>query len=391
MLEAWLLSLILPFHRRAHTQEVHSQRLFPLDGLRGVLAFSVFFTHAASYYFYEQTDVWKYPPSNFYSQAAIFPVSMFFFITAYLFWSKLARNPSQLKCKFLLGRVGRLAPAYITACCLLFLLAGYVGGFHRHVALSNLVVQVISWLFFWGGVNVNGVHDSSLWLGAAWTLRYEWLFYLSLPLLSWFARRKLNTLLLLSIAAATGPLVEKFGSASRLGAPLRFLATYAHFLAFTFSVGILVSLLPQKRLSVWARSLPATMASLIAVGAVLFLVPPQYGLLESACLAVPFACVCMGNSCFGILSSRPLLFLGRISYSFYLLHVLVLSSVLLILKKHDILNGIAPIRYWAIAAACGVVTIFVCAFSYQFLEAPFLHVGKFIRPHVDSQNEVSSV
>lgn len=377
VLEGWGLSFLLPFHRRAHQQELHSGRSFPLDGLRGVLAVTVFFTHVTSYYAYEKTSIWDYPPSNFYSQAAIFPVTMFFFITAYLFWSKLIANPLAFRWNFLLGRFGRLMPAYFFACCLLFLLAAYASHFHRQVSLGKLGTQIVVWSAFWGNSDINGVNDSKLWFVVSWTLRYEWLFYFSLPFVGWFARRKKRAFLLLGIAAALGPMIERFSPATRLGAPLRLLGLYSHFLAFTFSIGILVALLPKGSLSAWAKGKQATVFSLICLGYVLFFVPPKYGLLESLFLAFPFACICMGNSWFGLLSSRPFLFLGRISYSFYLLHQIFLSAVLFILKRSGfILVGLNPIHYWLIAMGCGMFTILICAFSYQLLEAPFLHVGK---------------
>lgn len=374
--EGWILSKLLPFHQRAEKEELLSRRLVPLDGLRGVLALSVFFTHAASYYFFEQTAIWDYPPSNFYSQMAVFPVSMFFFITAYLFWSKLVRRPSFPIWRFWLGRFGRLAPVYIAACAAVFFVAAVLSGFQRQVPAGRLIAQILSWLAFWGTKEINSVKNSNMWLGASWSLRYEWLFYLSLPFLGWFARRKRTTLLIVAISMALVPALARIGSGGHLGGAIRLLETYASFFAYTFSVGILIAILPKNRLSELANGIPATLLSLLAIGLTLFLVPPTYGLLESLCLALPFACICMGNTWFGLLASRPLRFLGRISYSFYLLHVLGLSLVLMFVQKRGMLTAIRPMSYWAIVAGSGMVTIFVCAFTYQFLEAPFLHVGQ---------------
>jgi peptidoglycan/LPS O-acetylase OafA/YrhL len=376
ILEGWFLSLVLPFHRNANEEELRAHRLVPLDGLRGVLALSVFFTHAASYYFFERTGLWESPPSNFYTQMSIFPVSMFFFITGYLFWSKLMRKPTFPARNFWMGRLGRLAPVYIAACICVFGLAAYVSGFHRQVPNAKLGLQLASWLAFWGGEDINGVPNSKLWLGVAWTLRFEWLFYLSLPFLGWFARRRMRTVLLVALSIGVAPIVSRLGLGGLVGGVFRLFASYCRFFAYTFSVGLLVAMLPPDRFSRMAQGKFATLLSFIAIGIALFLLPPKHGPLESAALAIPFGCICLGNTWCGLLSSRALRFLGRISYSFYLLHFLGLTIVLMTLKKYGLLDGMTPVRYWAIACGCGIATITVCAFSYQWLEYPFLHVGQ---------------
>jgi peptidoglycan/LPS O-acetylase OafA/YrhL len=375
-LEGWALSITLPFHRRANENELRSNRMTPLDGLRGILALSVFCTHAAYYYCFELTGRWDARPSNFYSQMGVFPVSMFFFTTGYLFWAKLIRRPYFAKRSFWLGRLCRLGPAYVAACFCMFLLTAYVSEFHRQTSAGKLGLELASWLAFWSGHDINGVKDSHIWLSVAWTLRYEWMFYLSIPFLGWFALRRRRTFLLLALAVGIPrvlPTLSGFGVFSELWNGL---TTYVRFFAHVFDVGILVAMCPQSRLARLAQATTATILSFIAIIITLFVVQPTYGPLESAFLALPFACVCFGNSWCGLLSSRALRFLGRISYSFYLLHLLGLSIVLMVLKKRGMLAEISPFSYWAIAAGCGMGTIVVCAFSYQYLEYPFLNLVK---------------
>lgn len=178
------------------------------------------------------------------------------------------------------------------------------------------------------------------------------------------------------LSAGISPLIGMLGVGGIAGGALRLLGSYSVFFAYTFSVGILVALLPRERLSKLACSSGATILSFIALGITLCWIPPKHGLPESIGLVTPFACVCLGNTWFGLLSSRALRFLGRISYSFYLLHFLGLTVVLMMMKGRGLLDGITPVRYWMIACGCGMVTLVVCAFSYQWLEDPFLHVGQ---------------
>jgi len=301
---------------------------------------------------------------------------MFFFITGYLFWTKLTRGSSEGVGNFWIGRLGRLGPAYWVSCTLLFVCAAVASHFHRRVSMGTLAGQLLYWIMFRAGKDINGVVGSHLWLGVAWTLRFEWLFYFSLPFLAWFARRQWRTLVLLVAACVLSRATASFAD-DATGVPgLRMiLAQYAQYFASIFSVGILVALLPQERLARWAQGTSATILSIAILAFTVYRAKPEYGFAESAALAIPFACVCLGNTWFGLLSSHSLRFLGRISYSFYLFHVLVLSIILNALNARIGIVSFPPMLYWMIAAGCGTVAILLSAFTYQYFEAPFLHVG----------------
>ena len=79
-----------------------------LESMRGLLALAVVVHHALVYYFllYEHTPVISGPHSNFYLQLGTAPVTFFFFITGFLFWSKLIAKPKQSA-----GKVPCLPPA----------------------------------------------------------------------------------------------------------------------------------------------------------------------------------------------------------------------------------------------------------------------------------------
>lgn len=389
VLEGWVLSHILRFHAAAHVAELKSNRQAPLDGLRGLLALGVFFTHVMSYYFFRGSRVWDFPPCNWGAQLAIAPVSMFFFITGYLFWSKLRTTPRIPKARFWVGRVARLLPVYLFSCSAAFLLAACLSGFVLRVPPGTLAVEMLSWIANVQMVDLNSVANSHLWLVQAWTLRFEWMFYFTLPFLGWFARRLRNTLLVLCIAgvlAAIGQMV--LGTA---GGPdfLRFVNTFLHFFLHSFSLGILLASLPLERFSRLAKGPAATVASLLLVGCVLFLVPPRYGFLETSVLAVPFACICMGNTWWGFLSSRAMRFLGRISYSFYLLHLLSFNLIVMLAIKCGFRADGHPLQYWLVSFGAGMVIIGICAFSYQWLEHPFLHVREIWNPFAVAKHKLS--
>src|SRR4051812_45357279 len=67
--------------------------LLSIDGLRGVLALSVFVGHAAGARMWYRTGQWGAEVGPVFGQVGVYAVTMFFFITGFLFWEKLLRNP----------------------------------------------------------------------------------------------------------------------------------------------------------------------------------------------------------------------------------------------------------------------------------------------------------
>ena len=372
--EGAVLSKIVPLQRRLVKEDQQGRRVMTLDGLRGVLALSVFLPHAVLYYFQARTGAWIALPSNFYAQMGVLPVSLFFFITGYLFWTKLMRRQSIAFVPFLRDRVARLGGAYWVACLLFFLLIAVASGFHRHVSRAALMLQVVAWLSFLGaGHDMNGIAGSRFWMGQVWTLRLEWMFYLSLPFLGWFAQKRLRLFLLLGLAIVVAAAVSHVTFHGAPNYVWKTVGNYADYLAGTFSAGMLVATLPASdKVKVWASSHAATLLSALLLGVTALVIPAKYGWLESAMLAVPFACVCLGNSWFGLLVSSPVCSLGRVSYSFYLLHGFALHVGLSLLRHFVAIDSLSPVAYWTFVAGCGVVAVLASYASYQWLEHPFL-------------------
>jgi peptidoglycan/LPS O-acetylase OafA/YrhL len=204
------------------------------------------------------------------------------------------------------------------------------------------------------------------------------MFYLSLPFLGWFAARRRRLPILFGLAALAGFLLYRVPIEGIVKKAItEQVPPYLEFVAYTFSVGIATATVKVSfNLKSWARGKLANATSLVLFAITLFFAKPEFGWAESLLLAVPFACICFGNTWFGLLSSSPVRFLGRISYSFYLLHVVLMTIEAAIVKRYMSLATLAPVQYWLLAAVSGAIAIFVSAITYQYLEFPFLHVGK---------------
>lgn len=157
----------------------------PLESLRGLLAVSVLSCHALVSYFSFKTGKWDPPPSDFYSYAGTESVEMFFFMSAFLFWSKcLANNGVGGYGSFLAKRLRRLAPAYYVSVLLIVLVV--LVRTHFRILISPLMFlgQLLRWLVFIPTPTMNGLKDvPNINASVTWTLFLEILFYLMLPVL----------------------------------------------------------------------------------------------------------------------------------------------------------------------------------------------------------------
>lgn len=78
----------------------------------------------------------------------------------------------------------------------------------------------------------------------------------------------------------------------------------------------------------------------------------------------------------GLLRTVPALFLGRISYSFYLLHLPVLLSSAMLLARH-----VPILVIWAVGLFCSIMLAWVC---YHRIEIPSLHLGRQLSGRIEA-------
>ena len=199
---AWTLTRV-PFFARL--TERQSGRFGEIDGLRGYLSFAVLLTHIVSAHGWYETRIWTSPPGAFYQLCALVPVSLFFMITAFLFWSKVIASDGKLETgRYLNNRLRRLGPLYWASLVVLFLIVGVRTGWRLDKSPLTLIVSVARWLIFGlgGRPDLNGLRQTFLINPPLWTLSYEWLFYLALPFLARFSRVVPTVLIILAFLAA---------------------------------------------------------------------------------------------------------------------------------------------------------------------------------------------
>lgn len=345
-----------------------------IEGLRGILALNVFFHHALITCFFLRTGNWDVPESNFYAQLGPLSVSMFFFITGFLFWSKRLASPRLPAKPFLIKRWRRLMPAYLGSLALMLVITAYQTHFKLQVPLHSLMGQIAAWAVsgLFGYPNINGFASAQINASVFWTLRLEWEFYLLLPLLGLFARRK-SALEILLVCLVVNIALGSFDAGGSKESLLARAQLFAFSMAGCFSVGILAAHLKveRKQWPLLRHPLCTPVAILLLMGVLLYM-PPIESFGESLLLAPVFLMVVYGNDFHGLLTSRPMMYLGKISYSVYLLHGIVLYVLVQGVAWRLHLVSFRPVAYWSLMAVVGGAVILAASVSYRFLEQPFL-------------------
>ncbi len=365
----------------------------PLDGLRGLLASSVFFHHAYLTFVFYRTGNWSTPASNFYSQLGPTAVTMFFFISGYLFWGKMLKDPSSIRAVRLWpNRIRRILPAYWAAILLAFLVTVVMTKFELRESVRRLMEHAGQWILvgFPCLPDLNGLAQERVTGGVYWTLRTEMIFYLVLPALVWF--RKLPRLLLLFFAMGIVDYVlTRFPAQSGpLGCSVDVVQRFTLAMATSFAVGML-AVYPRwnERLLNWLRSSWITCACLILLTIQFTWIPADYTWYEPILLAPVFIAVAAGNSCFGVLTSRPMRSLGQISYSVYIFHGVLLYVLSTLLNQHMPIASMTPLKYWAAVIGISIIVVAFSMLTYCFIERPFLPKRARLQPVVPIRMQTS--
>lgn len=335
----------------ARLAEQAHHRYAALDGLRGFLALGVLFTHVMTTRGWYVNGRWDASFAPFFDVTGQVGVTLFLMITGFLYWTRALRGPLDAVALYR-SRMRRLVPMYFVSVALSLAVIGTLAGFTRHVGVVELAREVRPWLSF-GFLDtgpVNGVPEAHMVDPVYWTLALEWSFYLALPMLAMFTR---------------GPAFWALAAVA-LFFGVRDPVTLA------FLAGALVALAVERRWLAGRLAAPWLVpAPLLALGAALGM-DTVYSLRGVAVLAVFFAFIADGNTLLGLLRTRAASLFGLVSYSFYLLHGIVVFVAYRWLDGWVPVASLGPAQHWAVAALAALFALALSAFTYRYVEHPFL-------------------
>ena len=372
-----LAFVCLPMFRATEATAQAPGRARGIDGLRGFLALSVVIHHAAIHRDFVLQGVWGVGGvSRPYHAAGPIAVAMFFMITAFLFWSRVIREHGQSDwIGLFIGRLFRIAPVYLAAIFAMFAYIAVADRGELKTAPMALLHQVLGYMAL-GLVDaddVNGFPQTWLLLaGITWTLRWEWYFYASLPLIA-FAARRPGWHLPFTLAAVLGI------TAWAVAAPCREAS-----LTLLFAIGMACASLRARGFILWAppASLSAAAALLLA-GAVL-LSSADFGVPAAFLAGGAFYVIAVtGNTMFGLLTSRAAVRLGEVSFGVYMLHGLALT-LLLRTEVGRFAAAESPALYWLLAAGSIVLTLACALLAHVVVERPGIDLGRNLAHHISN-------
>jgi peptidoglycan/LPS O-acetylase OafA/YrhL len=339
-------------------------RFLSIDGLRGYLAFFVFIHHIASWFFYLRGK-WNCPSKLYHFLGPTSSVSLFFMITGFLFFSKIidAKDKPIDWLKLYVSRILRLTPLYFFMLAILLFIVACLSNFSLKESCGTLIMNIGRWAVFvvLGRPDINRITDTySIIAGVNWTLAYEWLFYLMLPMLALLMRRTTTIPgIILSIFVIP---VSLFCNHSY---PLLFVAFLGGIIAAFLNKNDYFRMLARSKVS----SFVAIMCLLLAV---LNHDPNEHLFVFRINLIIPFILIACGNTLFGALTISPARFLGEISYSIYLLHGIFLFVIFKFIIGTENASSMSPLTHWALIIGCLPFFLFICCLTFKWIESPFL-------------------
>lgn len=329
-----------------------------LDGVRALAVILVYFVH-----FYAVFKPWM-PSSGQTAEWSLVlatlgnsGVDIFFGISGVLIYRHLLRTRATYG-SFLRRRLVRIYPTFLAVFAVYLTLSAV---FPNESKLPQGMAATLKYL----AANIlllPGIFEVEPVITVAWSLSYEFAFYLSLPPLVWLLRlsrwQSSQRLLLLGLVCGAVLLLQALVPLGHI----RMLYFVAGMIAFEAS-----ELLKGHRIVVsraWLLQLPLLGILLVAMGT-RYLGGWLFLVLSLAVFAIFLTGALLDETQIArVLMWRPLRGLGMISYSYYLIHGLTLKALAMAFGMAVLPRELDPVSYWS---------LLVCALFATFVSAAVLY------------------
>jgi peptidoglycan/LPS O-acetylase OafA/YrhL len=329
-------------------------RLRYIDGLRAVAALLVVAAHSVG------PMAWilgNRTPLSLTANLGSLGVQIFFSISGFLFTDRILRGTDRTPAEFFRGRVRRILPLYLV---MVTISIAIMLVFSTHpVLFVNILKPSLN--FYLSGilpvpVELIAGNDPANVLGTIWTLRYEWMFYLSVPLLSFALESNktisISTILVLIYAIAT--------------TDSRSTTIYWAF----FIPGILTAIIRGLDILLLRRIVRRVRIIIPALFLFILFGDEGFTLFRLSEVFVLFSLIVLAEPKF--LCNETLGFLGDISYSIYLVHFPVLFLAQQAISRFYQTIFTSVVSQIALEFLFVGVAIIVSSLTYRFIEVPFI-------------------
>ena len=338
-----------------------------IDGLRGYLAFFVFLHHSAVYYFFLTTWKWDVPPSNLFTHFGQTSVVLFFMVTGFLFFSKLIdmRNKKMDWLHFFVSRVFRLYPLYLIVLFIMICIVYIMSGYTRLESNHSLISEIKQWLLFtvYGNPDVNDYKETSgIMASVIWSIKYEWIFYFSLPLIGFLFFKQWHSFLIIVVSILVA--ISMFNYINNI-----------HF--YSFIGGIAGAILARSnRFLKFSNHFLSSIIIIVCLFCSVYFFKTAYRPVPLILTSVAFVLISGGNSIFGVLNLNVSRQVGQLSYSIYLWHTTLLFILYRMIIGFETANKYSPEKFWTITCLGLVSSLLIISFiTYYFVELPFINAA----------------
>jgi exopolysaccharide production protein ExoZ len=369
-----------------------SDRYLAMEGLRGIAILAVFLCH------YDVLIVQHLPVggllghvSGLVGRVGTAGVDLFFVLSGFLIY-RIVLKPNLSYREFVRRRAQRIYPPFLAVLAVFLVASFFVSSMSRipETAGKALSYLLMNLAFLPGFVDIKPI------VGVAWSLSYEWYFYLSLPFLirvlrmyNWPRAQRVAFF----VATCAAYLVFSFSAPY-----IPWLHSYpihrSHVRIVMFLGGIITFELLQSprftgRLTMLRKfEWLAIGLSVIAIGALFNLeghyasfaaqpvLMPQYdayrtALLLAICPLIVFCCCGFRGVLHKVLSCYELRWLGNISYSYYLAHTLGINAVRLSLARFAVFRIHPGLGYFVLFPIAFFASVTTGVILFVFVEKRF--------------------
>lgn len=342
-------------------EKTEGNREYNIDGLRYLLAALVVFHHHGYSENLIKVSVWgSSDPALAY--AGTFGVAVFFMITGYLF-GEIKKDTNWIS--FFIKRIFRIVPMCYVSSVACIVIAAYIG-------INNAWKINFNDFIYWFDGGVSGVrpalfgykYTNQINAGVTWTLYWEWVFYLSLPIISLLFNKRFTIGVCIAIIAVLINLSDY----------LKIPNLNSSFLLF-FAIGILIRNIKSQ----YNYKTSSMLANSLAVAIMLYCIflsnkHMAYNVLSALLIGVFFFFIASGVNLFGFITSKGSVLLGDASYSLYLTH----GIGWFIMHKITIHYGLNEnlIVYYVLQTLTWYLMCYISIKTYTYIEKPFITLGK---------------
>lgn len=338
------------------------QAIVSMEGIRGIAVFLVFLVHYVTLIEpWLSKDTATFILSSYVRTIGNIGVDLFFVLSGYLIYGMLIPKHRPFG-PYFRRRVQRIYPTF-TVVFLTYLLLSVAVPAESKIpsdSLQALKFIVQNYLL------MPGLFDVTAIITVAWSLSYEFFYYLVTPLIvtglsmrRWDASQRVKFVLLFSMIALAG--------FSIYGGPVRLLMFVPGILLYESIAAGKSSQFPWIGITCFILALVVTST---------FRFYGVSGFVKFPVIGVLFYIFCL--DCFTsdrvaskFFSSKPLRWLGNMSYSYYLIHGLALKFFFLILGVVYPPHGSDNLLFWTLLPLAFVITLVPSCTLFLYVEKPF--------------------